>query len=287
LTTEEILALADTIASLIAEATEPLVKRIKELEDRQRPPLMAGESGPELIIPMGVSTDTLRRDIDALTDKLSTFPIPKNGSDGKDGLDGKDGVDGKNGRDGVDGKPGEKGDPGDPGRTPTVEEIRGVVSDVFTAEMSRWELQFERRAMDANQRVIDRLPIPKDGRDGVNGKDGRDGIDISTFKAELGEDDRTLNLSFLAGEQEVKSSVVLPYPLHSGVHKAGQEYQRGDAVTFQGSTFLATRPTKSKPETDDSWRLIVKRGRDGKDGEKGAPGERGRDANAMTLATLR
>lgn len=52
---------------------------------------------------------------------------------------------------------------------------------------------------------------------------------------------------------------------HRGVFKAGQSYEPGHGVTWDGSAWLATRATGSKPGTDDSWVLIVKRGRDGRD----------------------
>lgn len=39
-------------------------------------------------------------------------------------------------------------------------------------------------------------------------------------------------------------------------------YERGAAVTFDGSLWLARTSTRSKPGTDDTWQLIVKKGRD-------------------------
>ncbi len=39
-------------------------------------------------------------------------------------------------------------------------------------------------------------------------------------------------------------------------------YARGDAVTFDGSLWLARAVTRTKPGTDDTWQMIVKKGRD-------------------------
>jgi hypothetical protein len=46
---------------------------------------------------------------------------------------------------------------------------------------------------------------------------------------------------------------------------ADRRYSAGDAVTFDGSLFIAQQNTTDKPETSAAWRLAVKRGRDGKD----------------------
>jgi integrin beta 3 len=126
--------------------------------------------------------------------------------------------------------------------------------------------------MDLIQRCIDRIEKPKDG---APGKDGRDGFNLEDFHSELAEDGRTLTLAFIAGENRMEHKHVLPHVIYRGVHQQGKQYQRGDSVTFQGSTWIAMRDTGSKPETDDSWKLATKRGRDGKDGLKGEKGERG------------
>jgi hypothetical protein len=39
-------------------------------------------------------------------------------------------------------------------------------------------------------------------------------------------------------------------------------YERGAAVTFDGSLWLARSTTRTKPGTDDTWQMIVKRGKD-------------------------
>jgi hypothetical protein len=129
---------------------------------------------------------------------------------------------------------------------------------------AKWELDFERRAFDVLQKTIDRMPKPVDGKDGtsvtaddvlpelvkkfeetvaaipkpVDGKDGKDG-ERGNFA-----------------------------DFYKGVWSQG-EFKRGDTVTWGGSLWMATKDNSAKPEMDDSWVLIVKRGRDGKDGLNG------------------
>src|SRR5690606_16875981 len=111
-----------------------------------------------------------------------------------------------------------------------------------------------------------------DGRDGQNGRDGVDGLSLDDFELGQSEDGRSMTLCLQAGDRKIERSIVLPVLIDRGVHKATAEYARGDVVTFQGSLWIAQKdaPT-SKPGTDESWRLAVKRGRDGNDGK---PGER-------------
>lgn len=51
---------------------------------------------------------------------------------------------------------------------------------------------------------------------------------------------------------------------YKGVYDANKVYGASEAVTWDGSLWFANRNTKSKPGTDDSWTLAVKRGRDGR-----------------------
>jgi hypothetical protein len=51
-----------------------------------------------------------------------------------------------------------------------------------------------------------------------------------------------------------------------GVWGEGRSYLKGDGVTWGGSFWIAQDDTADKPEASaKSWRLAVKRGRDGKD----------------------
>lgn len=216
------------------------------------------------------------------------------GADGKDGARGAQGEPGPAGRDGTDGKdgqPGQRGDPGKDGdRGPPGADGKSItladVQPILDAAIARMELDAERRGMAAIARAVEKLRDGRDGKDGrdgtngINGKDGRDCIDFASIDIELGEDFRTLKLVAMAGEQRVERSVHIPVPAFQGVYNSGTKYQRGDIVTFGGSSFIARRDTGSKPEIDDSWTLFTKRGRDGKDGQRGERGEPGRDGRA-------
>lgn len=50
-----------------------------------------------------------------------------------------------------------------------------------------------------------------------------------------------------------------------GVHVAGKTYDAGDLVTDHGSLFYCSRTTTGRPSASPDWRLMVKRGQDGKD----------------------
>lgn len=190
------------------------------------------------------------------------------GLPGKDGRDGAPGPAGEVGQRGEAGPQGERGAAGVDGKSITIDDVRPLMESA----LATWALEFERRASDLIQRCIDRIQKPKDGEPG---KDGRDAFDLEDFHIELADDGRTLTLAWVRGEARVERRVVLPHVIYRGVHQQAKQYQRGDSVTFQGSTWIAMRDTNSKPETDDSWRLATKRGRDGKDGQRGEKGERG------------
>lgn len=54
---------------------------------------------------------------------------------------------------------------------------------------------------------------------------------------------------------------------YQGVWRESQAgYPEGTTITHAGSLWITRRATTSRPGTDDSWQLAVKRGRDGRDG---------------------
>lgn len=172
---------------------------------------------------------------------LEARPAPEKGDPGEKGVDGKDGSDGNPGADG-----------------------RGIK-----------ELLIDRNGelvatMDDGEMKTLGPVIGKDGSPGEHGKDGRDGIALDSFEAIVLDDDRTIELKFVSGEIERVASFKWPQPLDCGVYKAGEQYERGDMVTWGGSLWLAQRATDAKPDTADSgWRLACKKGRDGKDAKNG------------------
>jgi len=216
-----------------------------------------------------------------LDNALATVPAPK---DGKDGRDGRDGVDGENGTSVTadDVLPalsaqmktavasalaaipapsnGQDGRDGVDGRSVSLDDA----ATLLRAMQSEWALDFERRAQALLHGVIDRMPAAKDGKDGRDGVNGTDGLGFDDMTVEH-DGRRTVTLKFARGEQRKDVALKFGVVLDSGVWKEGSFYEVGDGVTFGGSYWIAQKNTDDKPGTSDSWRLAVKKGRDGKD----------------------
>jgi hypothetical protein len=114
---------------------------------------------------------------------------------------------------------------------------------------------------------VAKIPPPKDGKDG---RDGRlDGGEITLVDL----DPCTKQFQFSDGTPVKGSSLVpVPHLEDAGVWREDVTYRKGDGVSFGGSFFIAQKDNPGKPETDDSWRLAVKRGRDGRNGRDVVPG---------------
>jgi integrin beta 3 len=213
-------------------------------------------------------------------------PVGRDGADGnagKDGVDGKDGADGregpagndgKDGRDGVDGHdgkdgiPGRDGEPGKDGRSVELSEVEAFTEKVIDSHVSRWALDFERRAHEQFQRAIDRMPTPKDGRDGFS----IDDLSITD------DGHGNITFTFKRGELEKVYPVRLPCFEYLGVYQDGNKYLRGHGVSFGGSLWLALvdSPEGKPAEGSKDWQLAVKRGRDGNDFREGDPKPNGK-----------
>lgn len=57
----------------------------------------------------------------------------------------------------------------------------------------------------------------------------------------------------------------MPAVSYAGVYTPGTKYMRGMLTTYGGALWHAQVATSSRPGTDDTWRLCVKAGRDGRD----------------------
>lgn len=239
----------------IARAIKPLARRIDEIEARKPEkgekgdpgePGKPGEDGDPGKDGQSVTVDQvmpdlqaeLQKSIEAMQAQVKAIPIPKDGKDGADGRDG-DSVS-------IDDV------------LPTIEQR---VMERIASSMAKWELDFERRATEKLEKAIDKIPKPRDGRDG---KDGRDGLEVKDFDIELDEDGRNLVISLKRGDDRVERAIRLNHMIYRGVWRKGR-YCAGDVVTWAGSAWVATKDTESKPGDDDTWRLAVKKGRDGKD----------------------
>lgn len=287
-------ALAPVIRSFVESSLAPVTKRLASVESR--PPVKGdqgdpGKPGESKEGPAG------RGIVEALTDGdgnlILTFSdgttktigriIGKNGDPGLPGLPGKDAdpaaLEGlraevlqlrsmiaelvaKPALPGPQGDPGKPGAPGESIKGEDGKDGRGLADALIDAD-GALVLTFT----DGSTKTIGRVK----GADGKNGdfvkgdpgKDGVDGLGIRDFEV-LHDGGRIFTLRWSDGERTEERSFTVPAVLDCGVW-VEREYEKGDAVSFAGSIFIAQQKTKTKPETGTEWRLAVKRGRDGKD----------------------
>lgn len=119
---------------------------------------------------------------------------------------------------------------------------------------------------EAIQAEFAKLPVPKDGQDGV-------GFDDMTVEM---VDEKTVALIFTKGDVIKETRFPIAVPIHRGFWSGDKEYLPGDSVSYQGHLFFAKEITKVRPDPDAAgdagpWQLSVKRGRDGKVVDSSAP----------------
>lgn len=232
------------MAAIVKDACAPLVKRIEELEARQPERGEKGEDGRDGVdaTPVEVSdvvkhllsTDAVQQIVGM---EVASYLQENPPAAGKDGADGK----------------GEKGDKGDDGKSVTLEDV----SLFLEAAIAKHVLELERRATDTLAKAIDKIPTPKDGKDGA---------DFSDVEIEY-DGERTITIKGRGGE--IRKTV--PVPLDRGYWRENMACEKGDIVTHDGNAWIAQRNNKSKPshEEKDDWRLFARKGRDGRDGKDG------------------
>lgn len=101
----------------------------------------------------------------------------------------------------------------------------------------------------------------------IKGEPGVPGVSPDSLELDYADDSGELAVRFVAGERVIEKKVALPIVRDAGVHVRGRFYRKGQVVTYGGSGFVATRDTDDPIGTDPpstAWRLLVKRGRDGK-----------------------
>ena len=143
-----------------------------------------------------------------------------------------------------------------PGKSVTIEEV-GVFLD---AAVSKHVLDLERRASDTIGRVLDKIPVPKDGKDGV-------AMPVLDWDGE-----RTFTIKAPTGE--VLQIAKMPIPLDKGYWREGMRCEKGDVVTHDGVAWIALRDTNTKPclTNKDDWRILARKGGKGDPGPPGKPG---------------
>lgn len=283
-------AVATVIREHVSNAFTAFSERLDALERglRELPAPKDGKDGKDGVDGKSVTADELEPMVEKyLGAYMLEFPRAKDGKDGKDGesitieqvlpivrdavdqiAKPKNGVDGKsvtadeilptvrewfdaiprptNGKDGADGK------------SVPLDEVRDFIESMF----AKWQLDWERRAMDVNQRCLDRFDKPKDGKDG---KDGVDGLGFDDLKPSF-DGRRTFTMRWTRGEQVREFSFKVPALIESGVWLHGKDYEQGDGVTCGGNYWIALTDTNARPgDGNNDWRLAVRKGRDGKD----------------------
>jgi hypothetical protein len=188
----------------------------------------------------------------------------------------------------------EKGEPGEV----DMEAVATIVTEQVKAEVAKLPAPKDGESVTIDQvqpllaglvdAAVKALPAPKDGvglagatidRNGalivtlsngepvdlgpIVGKDGEtftlDDFDIEQI------DERTFKFKFTRGDACHSFEFAFPIVLDRGVWVDEKLYERGDAVSWAGSLWIAQRDAPGKPDTaDGGWRLAVKRGRDGK-----------------------
>lgn len=139
------------------------------------------------------------------------------------------------------------------GKSVTVEEI----ASYFERRFSDLTLSWERQAKETFDKAVDKMPIPKDGKDAFS---------IDDFDISLGEDGRTITVKMMANDIIKEKSIKIPAVIDRGVFIPDENYEKGDGVTYGGSFWIAQKDNpEGAPSASPDFRLAVKRGRDGKD----------------------
>lgn len=167
----------------------------------------------------------------------------------------KDGMPGKDGSPGLKGDPGQQGTKGDSGADGVG--LAGAMIDrdgtlIITTTKG------------------DAVRLGK-----VVGQDGKDGLGFDDMDASY-NGERGVTLKFSRGEKAKEFNFHLPVIMDRGYWREGLKAKQGDAVTHDGTLWIALRDNATKPclESKEDWRIGARKGRDGRNGSNGkdAPG---------------
>jgi collagen type II alpha len=189
---------------------------------------------------------------------------------------------GPQGEKGIDGAPGLRGEKGD---APSMADIEAVVMKFLPDMLHKAIESAMQKAMpDVVSKAAALVPPGRDGlpgapgrpgvrgEDGIDGKDGlhgMNGVSIDGLRVEhVGGRKQKLIASKSDGSEQEVPFVMEGMLLDCGIHKTGDAYQLGDVVTRGGSYWVAKVATRGTPGESPDWRLVVKRGRDGKDSDE-------------------
>ena len=121
------------------------------------------------------------------------------------------------------------------------------------------------RLVAVESRSLESGPPGPPGPPGDRGADGADGLGFDDLSVEF-DGDRTVSFVLSRGEVRKSFPVALPFMRYQGAFTDGVAYVVGDVVTAGGNAWHCQKPTTLKPGNDVSaWRLMVRKGRDGRD----------------------
>lgn len=279
-------------SSVTVADVEPLIKVEVAKAIEALPPAKEGPIGP--MGPAGPKGDP-----------GEIGPPGPQGEKGIDGAPGAPGERGDQGLVGLQGPVGERGDKGDPGE-------RGDVGPIGPqGERGEVGIQGERGEKGIEGEIGPRGPegpIGRDGKDGrdglpgvqgpqgekgergidgLHGKDGRDGSLKDALKIDFKRlTERDYQIAFLFKDDTLiegggPHQIRFCHPVPKGYWTEGVSYEKDDVVSYAGSMWIAlkdiaadVRPGIAKEETT-GWRLMVKKGAEGKSGPQGKEGPRG------------
>lgn len=107
------------------------------------------------------------------------------------------------------------------------------------------------------------------GKDGDPGKDGADGLGFDDADV-IYDGERGFTIKWQQGERVKEKTFHVPTVIDRGYWREGTQAKTGDAMTHDGTLWIALRDTKAKPmrESED-WRIGARKGRDGIQGPAG------------------
>lgn len=249
--------LEDVRPELIAEIARLVHSIPPAIAGPAGPAGQAGKDGKDGVIPVSLIEQTVQN-------VMAAHPKPKDGAAGKDGTAGKDGVsvnvdsivlmvneaveraiakiphprDGEDGRD--------------------ASQINPLPSIDLKRSYARGQFADHKGGMVRAVRQTDPL-------EGVTLEQAGWVVCMKGIASEVEEEQgriRRRTTTYTDGTTWVRESKTTELRYH-GLWKAGA-YERGDSVTWNGSGWHCERDTTDEPETSDAWKLMVKRGRDGK-----------------------
>lgn len=186
----------------------------------------------------------------------------RQGPPGVRGEKGEDGAPGADGPEGAAGPRGERGEKGEPGRDAfELDVLTGLAEG---KAYPRGTLAQYRGGLIRAFRESD----PFHEGDDVRERGWHVILNGITEELETAEDEgrRIVRVTRYTDGWEYRREIISPALIYRGVWTE-RVYQRGDCATWAGSVWHCERPTSEKPGgPGGEWKLMVKRGRDGRDG---------------------